>query len=492
MAAVEVRVRFGHFDPPNPLDKITPEDNICTEETQALAKDGVTQSVTLLKNTAGAGLPWAAVTKIRRVAVLGPNGNAALPNSDKAYYGPGNTCGGRVFSVVDAVAQHLASPQAVHYACGVPSIASNASNSSELQAALSLATQSNVDAVVLALGTDLSMAKEQHDAAGITLPESQRSLALAVADAAIQRGRKPVVVVMLTATPLDLSELLAHPGIGAMVHAGQPSIQSLGIGDVIFGKSAPAGRLVQTIYPAAFADQSSIFDFNLRPGPSPWPRPDCPESVWRVNASLCQRSVNPGRTHRFYTGKPVLPFGYGLSYTTWRYRVVAPQSPAHTLSLGALAPLLARANSEGQMGSMSASVSGGSSSSGSDDIAVSFTVEVVNTGGWASDHVVLGFLTPPGAGQGGVPLQSLFDFARLRRVMPGERVNVTLSAVWRDFTQVREVDGTSTGGMMAGNSSKNRVVRFALEGKYGVRFGVPEVAALEGGLARLALRTSTL
>eukprot|EP01047_Picozoa_sp_COSAG01_P069278 COSAG01_NODE_10207_length_2222_cov_1.839378_2_plen_282_part_00 len=123
MAAVEVRVRFGHFDPPNPLDKITPEDNICTEETQALAKDGVTQSVALLKNTAGAGLPWTAATKIRRVAVLGPNGNAALPNSDKAYYGPGNTCGGRVFSVVDAVAQHLASPQVVLYACGVPSIA---------------------------------------------------------------------------------------------------------------------------------------------------------------------------------------------------------------------------------------------------------------------------------------------------------------------------------------------------------------------------------
>jgi len=23
--------------------------------------------------------------------------------------------------------------------------------------------------------------------------------------------------------------------------------------------------------------------------------------------------INPGRTHRFYTGKPVIPFGFGLS-----------------------------------------------------------------------------------------------------------------------------------------------------------------------------------
>ena len=50
-----------------------------------------------------------------------------------------------------------------------------------------------------------------------------------------------------------------------------------------------------------------MFDFNMRPGPSAWP----PGS-------------NPGRTYRFYTGTPVLPFGFGLSYTTWTYTPFNP------------------------------------------------------------------------------------------------------------------------------------------------------------------------
>ena len=47
-------------------------------------------------------------------------------------------------------------------------------------------------------------------------------------------------------------------------------------------------------------------DFNMRPGPSTFARPDC-------TSKPCKMGTNPGRTHRFYTGKPVVPFGFGLS-----------------------------------------------------------------------------------------------------------------------------------------------------------------------------------
>ena len=56
--------------------------------------------------------------------------------------------------------------------------------------------------------------------------------------------------------------------------------------------------MIQTIYPASYADQISIFDFNMRPGPSEWARPDCPPPY-----QSCAKGVNPGRTHRFLNGK---------------------------------------------------------------------------------------------------------------------------------------------------------------------------------------------
>ena len=52
-----------------------------------------------------------------------------------------------------------------------------------------------------------------------------------------------------------------------------------------------------------------------------------------------------------------------------------------------------------------------------------------------SDYVVLGFLVPPGAGTGGVPLQTLFGFERVR-VRAGDTVTVWLGVGARALTHV--------------------------------------------------------
>jgi subtilisin family serine protease len=117
------------------------------------------------------------------------------------------------------------------------------------------------DTTVMVIGTDLSTAHEGHDAINLTLSVNQQLLVTAVAAAAA----KPVVVVVMSAVPLDLSELLSNPKVGAILYVGQPSVQCLGVGDVLFGKVAAAGKMVQTLYPASFQHSLSIFDMNMRP-----------------------------------------------------------------------------------------------------------------------------------------------------------------------------------------------------------------------------------
>merc|ERR1719433_1914992 len=140
------------------------------------------------------------------------------------------------------------------------------------------------DTVVLAMGTDLSWSREGHDATNITFTDAQAELISHVAAA----SSKPVILVMQTATPLDLSAQLKNDKIGAILHLGQPSVTFLGVSDVLYGRVSPAGRTIQTIYPASYQDQISIFDFGMRPGPSPFARPDCAKKE-----TDCPRGTNP-------------------------------------------------------------------------------------------------------------------------------------------------------------------------------------------------------
>lgn len=200
------------------------------------------------------------------------------------------------------------------------------------------------------------------------------------------------------------------------------------------GLQVPAGRMVQTVYPGDYIDEVSIFDMNMRPGPSVWPIP---------NHSPTTMGTNPGRTHRFYTGKATHAFGYGLSYTTFKYTLfdaptVVALTPLRTLLASDPSRTFFKKNPTNPL--------------------VSYSVNVTNTGEIDADDVVLGFLTPPGAGQGGVELQTLFGFQRVH-VKAGETVTVWLAAEAQAFSTV--------------NAAGTRV---ALEGKWGVHFGVEATA----------------
>ena len=171
--------------------------------------------------------------------------------------------------------------------------------------------------------------------------------------------------------------------------------------------------------------------------------------------------TNPGRTHRFYTGKAVVPFGYGLSFTTFTY---APSASAESVSLAPVHQMLKDTADEGHQFPSSQYLA---------DAAplVDYMVTVTNTGTVDADDVVLGFLVPPGAGVNGVPLQTLFGFERVH-VPAGKSVTVNLYPSLADFTNTK-LDG----------------YKEAVAGDWTVKFGVKETAAHGQGYAEVKLTT---
>jgi hypothetical protein len=101
-----------------------------------------------------------------------------------------------------------------------------------------------------------------------------------------------------------------------------------------------------------------------------------------VRRSAWPPFTNPGRTYKFYSGKPVLPFGYGLAYSRFQYTIV-PE-----LSLSRVSQRQRALNVLGHI-----------------------TVNVTNIGDVDADEVVLGFISPPAAT--GRPLKQLFEFTRV-------------------------------------------------------------------------------
>jgi beta-glucosidase len=78
------------------------------------------------------------------------------------------------------------------------------------------------------------------------------------------------------------------PAIVHMTHASQD--EGTALARVLFGDYNPAGRLVTT-WPASEDQLPPMMDYNIR----------------------------DGRTYMYFKGKPLYPFGYGLSYTSFRY-----------------------------------------------------------------------------------------------------------------------------------------------------------------------------
>ena len=110
-------------------------------------------------------------------------------------------------------------------------------------------------------------------------------------DLAGNRAKSPLLCVLIHGGSIKLGSLLDD--CTAIVDAWYPGQQGgAGFADVVFGKVNPAGRSPQTYY----SDDSELPKLG--------------------NMDLYQ---GQGTTYRYYSGKPTIPFGFGLSYTTFKY-----------------------------------------------------------------------------------------------------------------------------------------------------------------------------
>ncbi|KAK0632630.1 glycoside hydrolase superfamily [Immersiella caudata] len=263
---------------------------------------------------------------------------------------------------------------------GPPARAEASLNSSWIAPTMS-ATE-KADVIVYFGGTDTTIAAEDTDRESIAWPSAQLSLINRLAALG-----KPLIVVHL-GDQVDDSPLLTNPNVSAIIWAGYPG-QSGGTAvlDVIRGKAAPAGRLPVTQYPAIYADQIPMTEMALRP-----------------SANI------PGRTYRWYSDA-VLPFGYGLHYTTFNTTLSAPiPSSSPSLLSNCTSPY--------------------------PDLCSFATVPftATNTGSVKSDYVALLFASGE-FGPKPYPIKTLVGYKRLRNIEPGKTVNgsieLTLGSIAR-------------------------------------------------------------
>ncbi|KAG0469739.1 hypothetical protein HPP92_016439, partial [Vanilla planifolia] len=279
--AIRMRLRLFDGSPKHLLYGSIAAKQVCSIFHQNLAHEAAKDGIVLLKNWRNS-LPLSK-SKVTSLGVIGPNANNAeilIGN----YNGP--PC--NLKSPLQVLQSYV---KDTRYISGCDTALCNTSHINE---AVQLA--SSVDYIIMFMGLDQTVEREDFDREDLVLPGMQQSLVSSVARAA----KRPVILVLLSGGAVDVSFAKDdEKKIGGILWGGYPGqAGGLAIAEVIFGEHNPGGRLPVTWYPQQFT-KVSMTDMRMRSVPS---------------------SDYPGRTYRFYTGEQVYEFGYGLSYSTFTYK----------------------------------------------------------------------------------------------------------------------------------------------------------------------------
>jgi beta-glucosidase len=278
------RIRLGEFDRQElvPYSKI-PTNVICSPEHRALALKAAQESIALLINRNNF-LPLNK-SKLKTIAVIGPHADTFTPGG---YSGkPENPV-----KPLQGIRNRAENGTKVLYARGCEISGGSSEDDSIAQAA---AIARGADVAIVYVGTNNKIESEGRDRTSLSLPGRQEDLVKAVCAA-----NQNTVVVLMNAGPLTVPWLKEN--VPAILEAWWAGVEGGdAIADVLFGDANPAGRLPHTVY----ASESQV------------PPQD-------------EYDVTKGFTYMYLNGKPLFPFGHGLSYTRFNYsdlRVSPEQIP---------------------------------------------------------------------------------------------------------------------------------------------------------------------
>ncbi|MDR0541608.1 MAG: glycoside hydrolase family 3 C-terminal domain-containing protein [Dysgonamonadaceae bacterium] len=388
-----VRMRLGLFDvqPATPYAQID-STMLETPLHKAHALKMAQQSIVLLKNEKNI-LPLKK-EKIKKIAVLGPNAadtTVLLGNYNGRPSQPVTLLEGIRNAVGDNV--ELYYEKAIDLIGKTPETFDN-----------TLKNVMDADVIIYAGGLSPEIEGEESEIANmndvglfggdrttIVLPAIQTNFMKALSAA-----NKPVIFVMMTGSAIALPWEAEHIPVilNAWYGGGQAGTA---IADVIFGNYNPSGRLPVTFY-AADSDLPDFKDYSMT-----------------------------NRTYRYFTGKPLYPFGFGLGYTSFNYQWVKKPKAA---------------------------------CSANDTIEC--TVKIKNTGKIDGEEIIQAYVKYPETSKQQLPVKELRYFQRIA-IRKGATGNAKISipveqlAKWNDETGKLEVP-VGKYSIFVGSHSENEAV----------------------------------
>ncbi|GHT31095.1 glycosyl hydrolase [Bacteroidia bacterium] len=278
-----IRLRLGMFDPQErvPFSKID-STSLEKPEHKALALKMARQSIVMLENKNNL-LPIDKKT-LKKIAIVGPNAN-----NPEVQLGNYNGFPTKIITLLDGIREEVGTGVEI-YCDTVIGYYGKTPKSFEMSKI------KDADLIIFAGGLTPDIEGEEKpdvvidgfykgDRTSILLPKIQSDFL-----GALKTTGKPVVFVLMTGSAVSFEKDCA-PAILNAWYGGE--FMGKAVNDVIFGSYNPSGRLPVTFYEKD-SDLPDFEDYNMT-----------------------------NRTYRYFGGKPLYPFGYGLSFSTFTYEWAA-------------------------------------------------------------------------------------------------------------------------------------------------------------------------